>query len=156
MKEPHAKLRQAYHQNQRHLVSTGGLQNRRLARSVFLRYGSTAFSSTILTGCAFPPNFYHNTSANVSSLPINSPSIPPHALPLRVSLHTGSHTSQCPVITGRGLGIHSAGRTEEENITYEETAQVYGWKGIEGRDESQPVLGLWQCEKSASAMSILC
>lgn len=54
------------------------------------------------------------------------------------------------------MGIGSAGCAEEKDVSYEETYETDGGKGIEGCDCIEQVLVMWTCKESTSAMSLLC
>jgi len=66
------------------------------------------------------------------------------------------YTSWNTIDVSRPVGVGSESSTEEKDITQEEASTLPSWERIKGRPVTQQVLGMWECEESPSAMSVLC
>lgn len=53
------------------------------------------------------------------------------------------------------MGVNTKGRTEEEDVPYEEEAQAICWKGTERLDGFEQMLGMRKCQESAFVVPIL-
>ena len=114
----------------------------------------------------FRSNDSHNGIASTPLCPgkhvahplLRGPPIPAHSVHAtrrdRIPT-TRLNLSQYPRSALRYLGVRSARRSQEEDLTHEEAPQVHGRQGFEGREEPQQVPGLRSTQARSLAVPAL-